>query len=419
MSRAQDIWRPGSWRTFLTRHQPHFDDRDALAQALATIHSLPPLVHPDDVDRLRLRLAQASINNAFVLQAGHCAELFTDCAADKVASQVSLISEMANWLSRRTGKPTIKIGRIAGQFAKPRSRQTEIINGQEVISFLGDNVNGYALDKRQPDPRRLVQGYFHAKAALKYLSRHGSAQDFFTSHEGLLLPLEESQTHYVDNRQAWYNLSAHMLWIGERTRGIDEGHVEYFRGIANPIGIKIGPDVKPDSIVDLVLRLNPENHAGKIALITRYGAAEIQKITDLLAAVLKARLQVVWLCDPMHGNTTVLPSGLKTRALKDIIGEIDDVFRLHSERGHLLSGLHLEVASEPVTECLGGPNNITPDQLEINYQSKCDPRLNPLQAFDVIERFARLAHVKSISHNWNKAHCLWDHGLALDRMAGP
>lgn len=383
-------WSPRSWRALVARQQPEYPDPQALGLVLGEIAALPPLVLPNSIERLKRQLAGACRGEALILQAGDCAESFEECTPAKVEGQVALIRAMAALWSQELSRPTVTIGRIAGQYAKPRSSATELLGGRLVPAFLGESINGLEVEERVPDPRRLLRAHFYACATLGFL-RELRRDDFFTSHEGLVLALEEAHTRYDDASGAWYNYSAHMLWIGERTRELSGAHVEYFRGIANPIGIKVGPDAEAREIVELIRRLDPAGVPGKIVLITRFGRARIDRLAALVGAVREARLEVLWLADPMHGNTTILPSGYKTRDLFDITAEIEGALKAHEARGSSLHGLHLELSAEPLTECTGGMQATTPSDVPRCYRSKCDPRLSQSQALEVAAFFAQVA----------------------------
>ena len=435
-------WQPGSWRSRPTGHQPIFSDHELLESVLDKLAVLPPLVLPEKVEELKDQLRRASRGEALVLHGGDCAESFDECSGGRLAKQVKVLSQMGALWTGLLRKPTVKIGRIAGQYAKPRSRPLEEVGGRSVPVFLGDSINGFDTNDRSPNPLRLLMAYFHASVAANYLNGEGKSalaknhrlghwdrrcmhhprlvqesflaevidnferqqfkggpplgsDDLFTSHEALVLAAEEQQTRYVAKYDAWYNLSAHMLWIGERTRSLTGGHVEYCRGLANPIGIKVGPEASYSDIVALVRRINPRNLEGKVVLITRFGYDRTARLRPLIQAVQYAQLKVLWLSDPMHGNTSVLANGLKTRSLKDITAEIGAAHAAHQEVGRFLNGLHLELAGESVTECIGGFGELTVEQLGQNYRTKCDPRLNYSQALDVAMWFAELE-----THGW-------------------
>lgn len=412
-------WSPSSWRVFPTSHQPSFADQEQLAATLATINGLPPLVHAADVERLKRHLCSVSRNEAVILQGGNCAETFADCSEERVKLQLKTMGRMGTVISGVLGKPTVKIGRIAGQYAKPRSAETEIIQGREVLTFRGENINGFDPEHREPNPRRLMRAYFYAATTINFLNslmknswgalsqlspaeleqcqlasktfhhveKNQIESDFFTSHEALYLAYEQRCTRFEPEYGGWYNLSAHMLWIGERTTRISGGHVEYARGIANPIGLKIGPSSHVNEMIAIINKLNPQNVAGKIILITRMGKDRVEKLRDLVTAVNDAKLNVIWLCDPMHGNTCVAAGGRKIRVMDDMTAELAATNRLHTAHGNTLHGLHLELTGEDVTECVGGSRPVHIENIADNYLSKCDPRLNYSQALDMALHF--------------------------------
>lgn len=430
-------WSPSSWRKFPIKQQPTYKDVDALNRVTKELSELPPLIVPGEVDKLCKQLGEVAKGKRFLLQGGDCAERFKDCNSAFIEKKLKILLQMSLVLTWGAKIPTVRIGRMAGQFSKPRSSDFETIDGEQIYSFRGDNVNGFDPSNREPDPSRLLQAYFHSAATLNYVrallgskfadlhdashwdldfvrnAAHRieyesmvtrilealdfikvcgagddpafSTVDFFTSHEGLHLPFEESMTYKVDGK--YYNLGAHFLWIGDRTRQLDHAHVEYFRGIENPIGIKVGPSSKPEEIVELVKMLWPEPAAqpGRITLITRMGS---EKVTEFLPSIVKAvadaNLPVVWQCDPMHGNTsTSKPSGLKTRDLDKILKELRVTFEVHKSLGTKLGGVHLELTGENVTECTGGPEMLTEENLPERYTTYCDPRLNYAQSMEV------------------------------------
>lgn len=436
-------WAPSSWRARPIRQQPTYADPAAVQQALAFVADLPPLVHPSEVDTLRSNLAKASRGEAFLLQGGDCAERFVDCAPDPIQAKLKILLQMSLVLTWGARIPVIRVGRMAGQYAKPRSRDTEIIKGEEIPSYRGDHVNGFgpAAGSRRPDPNRLVQAYFHSAATLNYVRslldggfadlRHPElwdlgfvrdvsrrheyrdiidrildalrffettgvhdtsslhTVDFFSSHEGLLLAYEQAQT--ANHGEDWYNVGAHFLWIGDRTRQLDGAHVEYFRGVRNPIGIKVGPTMAPDELVALLGVLNPDDEAGRITLITRMGAGKVAEgLPPLVEAVKRSGRSVVWTCDPMHGNTRSTESGLKTRAFDDIIAEIRQVFQVHKTMGTHLGGVHFEMTGEDVTECVGGPQRLSESDLSRSYETWCDPRLNYAQGLEMAFQLSQL-----------------------------
>ncbi|KAI1435533.1 phospho-2-dehydro-3-deoxyheptonate aldolase-like protein [Xylaria sp. CBS 124048] len=452
--RASEDWTPSSWRSKPIRQCPEYPDVAALRKATGELSHLPPIVHPHEIEKLKQNLRDVARREAFLLQGGDCAELFDYCHQDAIESKIKLLLQMSLVLIWGANKRVVRIGRMAGQYAKPRSSPTEIIDGKEVPSFRGDILNGYDIDDRELDPQRLVRAYNHSAATLnyaraaisagiadlhrplnwslghvkdpvlkeKYTSAVRSLQDMlrfmhtigadrsskldtidlFTSHEGLLLEYEESLTRLVtapsapdqaaqsttegEPQKKYYNTSAHFLWIGDRTRQIDGAHVEFFRGIANPIGIKVGPTTPTSDLLELLRTLNPTLEPGKITLITRYGAS---KVGELLPAHIRAvegseyKQTVIWQCDPMHGNTRSTDSGIKTRRFDDVFSELKETLRIHKEEGSYLGGVHLELTGEAVTECLGGSEGLNEDDLSTNYTSFCDPRLNERQALEL------------------------------------
>ncbi|OCF45297.1 3-deoxy-7-phosphoheptulonate synthase [Kwoniella heveanensis CBS 569] len=463
MSASAQQWSPSSWRDKPIAQDVIYEDKAHLEKVLTKLRRLPPLVSPVEIDRLRAQLADVATGKAFLLQGGDCAELFDDCSQDPIEHKLSLILLMSLIILHGSRLPVVRIARIAGQYAKPRSKPTEIIEKREVMSFRGDNVNGYEVHERAPDPERLLGAYFHSTATLNYIrtlllsgfadlhkpldwsfshvrspelhqafsavidslkdsldfmkvatggtggrDRGGmETVDLFTSHEALLLEYEEALTRSFDGAvpqsfspsstrnstpSVWYNTSAHFIWIGDRTRQLDGAHVEYFRGIANPIGIKVGPTMQPEEIVRILDIVNPDRIPGKVTLIGRYGAEKVDKyLPDHIEAVKKTDHVVVWQCDAMHGNTrsSVTDPTLKTRHFVDVITEITKSMAIHREKGTILGGVHLELTGEvndegySVTECIGGSMELEDKDLSFNYRTHCDPRLNFEQGLDV------------------------------------
>jgi 3-deoxy-7-phosphoheptulonate synthase len=434
-------WHPASWRSFPIQQQPAYDDPQAVDEALEEVRALPPLVAPGEVDSLRAHIARAGRGECFILQGGDCAERFTDCNRRAIEAKLKILLQMSLVLTWGGGLPVVRIGRMAGQFAKPRSKDTEARDGLTLPTYRGDHVNGHDFDplSRRPDPRRMVRAYHHAAATLNYtralldggfadlrnpghwdlgfvrahdrraayqemmekildalaftsvigVDAHStlSTVEFFTSHEGLLLAWEEAQTEPVGN--TWYNLGAHMLWIGDRTRQLDGAHVEYFRGIENPIGIKVGPSMRPDELRWLLERIEPANRPGRITLITRMGADRVEALLPpLVRAVTADGRRVTWTCDPMHGNTTTTASGIKTRLFHEVQQEIHTTFAVLQSLGQPLGGVHFELTGEDVTECLGGPQELSEDDLTRSYHTWCDPRLNYAQSLEMAFRLA-------------------------------
>jgi 3-deoxy-7-phosphoheptulonate synthase len=436
-------WHSESWKGRPLAQGISYDDRHALAGVVAKLRQLPPLVNSWEVERLKRHVAEAQEGKRFLLQGGDCAETLDDCRPGIITNKLKILLQMSLVLVHASGKPVVQIGRLAGQYAKPRSSATEERQGVVLPSYFGDLVNrrGFTSDERRADPRALLEAYGHAALtlnfvrsltaagfadlhhpeywdigflaradlspdlrdeygrtteklaeALRFMEALGgkavdevSRVDFFTSHEGLNLHYEAAQTREVPRRTGHYLLTAHMPWIGERTRQLDGAHVEFFRGIQNVVGVKLGPDVPPQEAVDLFRVLNPTNEPGKIVAITRMGAGRVEgSLPGLAEAVAKAGLRVLWMCDPMHGNTRTLATGLKTRSFDDILREIELSFRVHRAVGTGLGGVHFELTGEDVTECVGG--GLTEEDLCRNYASVCDPRLNYPQALEMAFR---------------------------------
>lgn len=429
-------WSKDSWRDKPAKQQVEYEDPTALKEVLTSLSSLPPLVSVDEVERLRASIAKAQSGEAFLLQGGDCAERFMDCAAQPIEDKLRVLLQMSLILTWGARLPIIRVGRIAGQYAKPRSKPTQVIDGVEMHSYRGDHVNRIEATKeaRTPDPRRMLDSYFRSAATLNYarslaqggfsdlrrlhnwdlahlrapqkraqytalceriddalafMEITGASQaaalahiDFFTSHESLSLDYESTQT--VAHADKWYNLGAHFLWVGERTRQPEGGHVEYLRGIENPIGIKVGPSAKPDDLMALLDLLNPDNRPGRITLITRVGHLDPGTILGpMIEKINQEGRWVLWSCDPMHGNTKTTSDGIKTRHFSDIMRELDQTLMVLEQCGTHLGGVHLELTGEDVTECVGGPQELCEVDLHRNYQSYCDPRLNFEQSLEV------------------------------------
>ena len=458
-------WSPSSWTTKPIKQEVIYTDRDAVTKALAKLERLPPIVTPTEICKLKRSLRDVALGEAFLLQGGDCAELFDYCEENAIESKIKLLLQMSLVLIWGANKPVVRIARMAGQYAKPRSSPTELYHGKEIPSFRGDNINGYDPENRTPDPERLVAAYFHSATTTNYIRSSlasGIADlhspldwglghvrdekikaqytrivdsiteslrfmrtvgadntasgletvDLYTSHEGLLLEYEQCLTRYLKNpasserrdsisRQpqngqteeshdktdkGWYNTSAHFLWIGDRTRQIDGAHVEYFRELQNPIGIKVGPTMDPQELIRLLDLVNPTHEVGKVTLISRYGSSKIAShLPPHIRAVQKSSHanQVIWQCDPMHGNTRSTPNGFKTRRFDDILSEVSSALRIHREQGSFLGGVHLELTGEAVTECIGGSEGLEESDLERRYTTFCDPRLNEKQALEL------------------------------------
>lgn len=440
-------WTPDSWRSRRALQQPDWPDDAELDSALKTLSGVPPLVFAGEARELTHQLGRVSEGEAFLLQAGDCAESFEAFSADSIRERLKVILQMAAVLTYSAGVPAVKVGRIAGQFAKPRSSPTEAVGEVELPSFRGHMVNdiGFAADARVPDPQRLLHAYNQSASTLNLLrafTKGGFADltrvhqwnqefvanspegrryerladeidramrfmkacgiepstvpglhevDFFTSHEALVLGYEEALTREDSLTGDWYDCSAHMVWIGERTRGIEDAHVEFFRGIANPIGCKIGPTATTDEVLELCEVLNPQRVPGRLTLIARMGADSVQEILPpLLRATRDGRHPVVWACDPMHGNTFTAPSGRKTRHFDAILAEIAGFFAAHRAEGTWPGGVHVELTGDDVTECLGGAQDLLDDELGLRYETMCDPRLNGRQSVELAFRVAEL-----------------------------
>ena len=440
-------WSPTSWRHRPAAQQPPWPDESALEGALKHLSSLPPLVFAGEARALTDHLGEVASGKAFLLQAGDCAESFEAFTADTIRDKLKVILQMAVVLTYSTGVPVLKVGRIAGQFAKPRSSPTETVDGVELPSFRGHMVNDVAPTEaaRTPDPDRLVQAYHQSAATLNLLrafTKGGFADlsrvhqwnqefvssspegrrydrvadhidralrfmaacgidtqsqpnlhevDFYTSHEALILGYEEALTRQDSLTGKWYDCSAHMLWIGERSRQLDGAHVEFLRGVDNPVGCKIGPSASPDGVVALCEALNPDRVPGRLTLISRMGATTIATaLPPLLAAVRDAGHPVVWACDPMHGNTFTSDTGRKTRDFDAVLAEIAGFFAAHWAEGTWPGGVHIELTGEDVTECLGGGDALGHADLDDRYETMCDPRLTGRQSIDLAFQVAEL-----------------------------
>lgn len=431
-------WTPDSWRSKPASQQPKYEDPAELDHVLAHLSRLPPLVTSWEVVKLRERLATAQAGQAWVLQGGDCAESFSDCEAEAIASKLKLLLQMSLVLIFGSRQPVIRIGRIAGQYAKPRSSDTETKNNLTLPSYRGDLINHseFTPEARRNDPQQLLRGYERAALTLNFiraLSEGGFADlhhpenwkltfvsqrtehqryrdlcnsighaleffdailsqpvpdlqrvDFYTSHEALHLNYEHALTRKSVRDGLWYNMGTHLPWIGERTRSLDQAHIELLRGIENPIGVKVGPTATPEQVIELVRILNPENQPGRITLIHRIGSAKVdQLLPSLVEGVLKSRLNVLWICDPMHGNTVSAQTGHKTRRFDDVLAELRSAFAVHRSVGSRLGGVHLELTGENVTECVGGASGLSESDLHTAYNTTCDPRLNYEQSLEI------------------------------------
>jgi len=444
MTQQKNEWTKSSWREFQALQQPSWPDEQEVKNVLGNLSTLPPLVFAGEIRALKQQLANAVKGEAFLLQGGDCSEDFSKVTAPTIRETLKVLLQMAIVLTYAGGKPVIKVGRIAGQFAKPRSADTEVQDGVELPSYRGDMVNrpDFTPEARIPDPNNMMKGYNMAAStlnllraftrggygslrrvhawnheflaqspmgrsyerlakqidqALRFMETIGIPTDspqviqtqVFTSHEALLLGYEEALTRMDSTTGDWYDCSAHMLWIGERTRQLDGAHVEFLRGVLNPIGVKVGPTYDLDNIKMLVERLNPDNEAGRITIITRLGLKNVEKVLPpLLREMKREGFNIVWSCDPMHANTYTAESGHKTRNFNDILSEITCFFETHWSEGTIPGGVHFEMTGENVTECTGGARNIIDDELAKNYLTTCDPRLNAEQSLEVAFQIA-------------------------------
>ncbi len=383
------------WRTLPAAHQPHWPDAAALNEVVAELHSYPPLVLASECDIARDRLATVARGEAFLLQAGDCAETFAGVTVDRISSTLRVILQMARVVGDSTSLPVLTFGRIAGQYAKPRSEHTEIRGGITLPSYRGDAVNGaeFTLGARTPDPARLKQAYLSSSATLNLLralsSEHVRPVEFFTSHEALLLEYESALTSFDAGTGKSYDLSAHMIWIGERTRQLDGAHVEFASQLSNPIGVKLGPTSTREDVLRLVDKLDPRREPGRLTLIARMGTGVVRsRLPGIVSAVEGSGAQVVWVCDPMHGNTVVAESGHKTRDLPAVLDEVSGFFEVHRSLGSHPGGVHVELSGDDVTECTGG--GITVADLHHRYETACDPRLNRRQSLQLAVHVAEL-----------------------------
>lgn len=436
-------WTPTSWQEKEAKQQPTYLDREELERAMKQLATLPPLVTSWEVENLKSQLAEASQGRRFLLQGGDCAEVFEECESSIIANKLKILLQMSLVLVHGGKRRVIRVGRFAGQYAKPRSDDNETRDGKTLPSYRGDLVNSieFTEECRRHDPQRLLTGYArsaltlnfvrslidggfadlhhpeywdlgfvrHADQAVEYkkmvesigeslrfmetlAGRHvGSIDrvDFFSSHEGLHLLYEQAQTRRVPHKPGWYNLSAHMPWIGMRTAELDNAHIEFFRGIANPIGMKVGPSLDPQELIALTERLNPLNEPGRLTLIHRFGHTQIADgLPPLIEAIESAGRKVLWCCDPMHGNTVKTEGGRKTRRFDHILSELEQAFDIHVDHGSYLGGVHIELTGDEVTECTGGARGLDDTELERSYRTFVDPRLNYEQALELSMRVA-------------------------------
>ena len=433
-------WKPSSWQLKKATHLPIYNDQNKLKFVTDKLSSYPPLVFAGESRNLLKKLGEVANGNAFLLQGGDCAESFADFNPNNIRDSFKIILQMAVVLTFGASCPVVKVGRMAGQFAKPRSQDKETIKGVELESYKGDIINGIEFNEksRTPDPERLLQAYNQSAASLNLIRafaqggfanlkqihrwnltfaednqykkkfenmanrideciafmeacgindqnvRQMNETEFYTSHEALLLPYEEALTRIDSTSGKWYDVSAHMLWVGDRTRQLDGAHIEFIKGIENPIGLKIGPTTDISELLKIIEIINPDNIAGRITLICRMGADKISSILpNIIQTIKKTNSKVVWACDPMHGNTVEASSGYKTRPLTNIISEIEQFFKIHRNEGTYPGGIHLEMTGQDVTECIGGLKEITEDDLKSRYRTFCDPRLNASQSLEL------------------------------------
>lgn len=437
-------WHPASWQDKPAKQQASYPSQEALNETLQQLAQLPPLVTSWEIEALKQQLAAAARGEAFLLQGGDCAENFSDCTSPIITNKLKILLQMSLLLIHGLKKPVIRVGRIAGQYAKPRSADSETIDGITLPSYRGDLVNGpeFTPEARIPDPVRLLRGYGRAamtlnfiralsdcgfadlhhpenweldfishspladeyhrvvndlSASLRFMETLGSGSNseyarvqFFTSHEGLHLHYEQALTRQVPNRPGYYNLTTHLPWIGFRTAATTDAHIEYFSGIQNPVGVKVGPGMSQDWIQELVERLNPDNQEGKLLFIHRFGVDKIaQELPGLIEAVQRTGRHILWIGDPMHGNTESTRSGYKTRRFDNILSELEQAMEIHRDRGSILGGVHFELTGDDVTECIGGARGLNEEDLKRAYKTQVDPRLNYEQALEMAMAITR------------------------------
>lgn len=431
-------WTIDSWRQKPARQQVEYDDEVELTQTLDRLRALPPIVTSWEVEKLKRQLAAVSRGERFLLQGGDCSEKFTDCRSSSIDSKLKILLKMSLVLIHGGGRQVVRVGRIAGQYAKPRSSNIETRDGVSLPSYRGDLINRPAFDpeSRRPNPQNLLEAYSRSAMTINFIrsllsggfgdvqnpqawdlsfAERGmraseyaqvvremsgavrfletmvgrrleelGAADFYTSHEGLHLPYEQAVSELPPLRDGWYNLGTHFPWIGDRTRALDGAHIEYFRGLKNPIGVKVGPSMQPDELVEIARVLNPDDEPGRLMFIHRMGATRItEKLPVLLEAIKRSGRSVVWCSDPMHGNTYKTDSGIKTRHFDAILSELEQAFTVHDEVGTILGGVHFELTGEDVTEVVGGARGLSEDDLHRAYESDVDPRLNHEQALEL------------------------------------
>ena len=435
-------WNPNTWRNYPVVQMPKYINKKSLSSVEAKLSLKPPLVFAGEVQALKKSLRLVEKGEAFILQGGDCAESFTQFSANGIRDTFKVLLQMAVILTFGSSMPIIKIGRIAGQFAKPRSSDIEVLNGVELPSYRGDMINDMEFNKasREPDPHRLIEGYEQSAATLNLIrafAQGGMADlakvhewtlgfladtpettkyqevadriseslnfmkacgltpdtasqlretEFYTSHEALLLNYEEALTREdtITAEKGWYSTSAHLLWVGDRTRQHDHGHIEFLSGIQNPVGIKCGPSLEPDDLIRLIEKINPENDTGKVVLICRMGSEKVfDHLPKLIKKIQSEGKKVIWCCDPMHGNTIKASNGYKTRKVSQILSEVDNFFNVHKTEGSYPGGVHFEMTGSNVTECLGGANEVKESDLGSRYHTHCDPRLNGSQSLEL------------------------------------
>ncbi len=441
-------WSPTSWSARPAEQQPAYRDHAQLARAVAELGRLPPVVVSWEVDALKRQIAEAQRGERFLLQGGDCAETFADCESGQIARKLKILLQMSLVLLHGLKKPVIRVGRFAGQYAKPRSADTETRDGVTLPSYRGDLVNrpGFTAAEREPDPELLLRGYERAALTLNFVRalidggfadlhhpeywdlgfmhhspwgdqyrqlvasisdsldffeaisgsrvHEASRAPFYASHEALHLLYEQAQTRYLERWGRWYNLSTHLPWIGMRTARLGGAHVEYCRGISNPVGVKVGPSMDAGWVQGLCETLNPQREPGRLILIHRLGAAQIEaRLPALIECVEATGVPVLWVCDPMHGNTETTRSGTKTRRFENIVAELEAAFRIHRQADSHLGGVHFELTGEDVTECTGGARGLSDGDLARDYRSQVDPRLNVEQALELAMRIA--GHARS------------------------
>ena len=445
MSRNVSNWHPASWQSKEAAQQASYPDQAALDRVVADLSRLPPIVTSWEVDSLKEEIARAQRGETFILQGGDCAETFDECTSEDIVAKLKILLQMSLVILFGMKKPVVRVGRMAGQYAKPRSADIETRDGVSLPSFRGDLVNRspFTADDRIPDPDLILRGYERAALTLNFVRSlidggfadlhhpeywdldwvghspmadeyhkivasisdsldfletvsgspvHKTRRaDIYAAHEGLHLHYEQAQTRYLDRRERWYDLTTHFPWIGMRTAELDGAHVEFFRGISNPMGIKIGPGMTRAWLQDLIRVLNPNNEPGRLTLIHRFGAKSIDEhLPEMISAVKETGSPVLWVCDPMHGNTESTADGVKTRRFDNVVAELEASFRIHASMGSHLGGVHLELTGDNVTECTGGARGLTDADLARAYKSTVDPRLNYEQAMEVAMRIAGL-----------------------------